>query len=123
MWIGGSSRAAGICSKKLTRVADERELVLTLRAGDVVVMDNLACHKIRAAFGADYAAGAHVLFLSPCSPDLNTIEQAVAEIKQRLRNAATRLQEAFWCTVGKVLDTIEPQECVNYLRNAGYVST
>ena len=68
------------------------------------------------------AAGAHVLFLPPHSPDLNPIEQMFAKIKHRLRHVSARTRETLWRAVGEVLDTIEPQECANYLRNAGYVS-
>ena len=99
-----------------------RELVPTLRPGDVVVMDNLACHKSPPVLGAIRAVGAHVLFLPHCSPDLNPIEKAFAKIKHRLRNAAARSCDTLWRTVREVLDDIEPQECANYLRNAGYVS-
>ena len=99
-----------------------RELVPTLRAGDLVVMDNLACHKNPSVLRAIRAAGAHVLFLPPYSPDLNPIEQAFAKIKHQLRNAAARSRETLWRAVGEVLEDIEPQECANYLRNAGYVS-
>ena len=93
-----------------------RELVPTLRAGDLVVMDNLACHKGPDVLRAIRAAGAHVLFLPPYSPDLNPIEQAFAKIKNRLRNAAARSRETLWRAVGEVLDDIN----AIYLRNAGY---
>ena len=98
------------------------ELVPTLRKGDVVAMDNLACHKSPAVIRAIRAAGASVRFLPPCSPDLNPIEQAFAKIKHLLRNSSARTRETLCHAVGEVLDTIEPQECENYLRNAGYVS-
>ncbi len=66
----------------------------SLRAGDVVVMDGLACHKSPVVLTANRVAGAHVLFLPPYSPDLNPIEQAFAKIRHRLRNAAARSREA-----------------------------
>ena len=99
-----------------------QELVPTLQEGDVVAMDNLACHKSPAVIRAIRAAGARVLFLPPCSPDLNPIEQAFSKIKRRLRHVSARTRETLWRAVGEVLDDIEPQECANYIRNAGYVS-
>ena len=90
----------------LTWVA--RELVPTMNAGDLIVMDNLACHKNARVLRAIRAAGAHVLFLSPYGPDLNPIEQAFAKMKHRLRNAAARSRETLWRTVGEVLEDIEP---------------
>lgn len=78
------------------RTCIERVLVPTLRPGDVVVMDNLASHKTQAVRGAIRSAGAHLLFLlflPPCSPDLNPIEQAFARLKHWIRTAAPRSRD------------------------------
>ena len=53
-------------------------LVPTLKPGDVVVLDNLGSHKGQAVRRAIRAAGAHLLFLPPYSPDLNPIEMMFA---------------------------------------------
>ena len=53
----------------------ERFLVPTLAPGDIVVLDNHGSHKGRAVRAAIRAAGAHLLFLPPYSPDLNPVEQ------------------------------------------------
>ena len=63
----------------------EQFLVPTLRPGDVVVMDNLAAHKVAGVEAAIRAVGASVLYLPPYSPDLNPIEQAFAKLKALLR--------------------------------------
>ncbi|HEX6956725.1 MAG TPA: IS630 family transposase, partial [Ferrovibrio sp.] len=39
-----------------------------------------------------------------------------------LRKAAERSVEATWQRIGSLLDRFPPQECANYLRNAGYAS-
>ena len=44
-------------------------LVPTLKPGDVVILDNLACHKTAAAARLIAAAGAELRFLPPYSPD------------------------------------------------------
>ena len=54
----------------------EQQLAPTLRAGDVVVVDNLRCHTRAEARRAVEAAGAFLLFLPPYSPDLNPIDRA-----------------------------------------------
>ena len=54
-------------------------LAPTLRPGDVMVMDNLACHKRADVRAAIAAAGATLVFLPPYSPDLNPIELAFGE--------------------------------------------
>lgn len=100
----------------------ERALVPTLRPGDVVVMDNLGSHKGRAVRTAIRNAGAHLLFLPPYSPDLNPIEQVFAKLKHFLREAAARSLDTVTATIATILDRFTPQECANYLANAGYAS-
>jgi transposase len=100
----------------------EKVLVPTLVQGDIVVLDNLGSHKGKPARAAIRAAGAHLLFLPPYSPDLNPIEQVFAKLKHLIRKARTRAFEDTWRTVGKTLDTFAPNECENYLKNSGYVS-
>jgi transposase len=56
-------------------------LVPVLSPGDVVVLDNLAAHKVAGVRPAIEAAGASILHLPPYSPDLNPIEQAFAKLE------------------------------------------
>jgi transposase len=97
-------------------------LVPTLSQGDIVIMDNLGSHKGKAVRQAIRAAGARLFFLPQYSPDLNPIEQVFAKLKTLLRKAAERTVEATWKRIGTLLDAFSPQECANYLRNAGYAS-
>lgn len=101
----------------------EQVLVPTLRPGDIVVIDNLGSHKGKAVRRAIRAAGAKLFFLPPYSPDLNPIEQVFAKLKTLLRKAAARTVEATWKRIGALLECFTPQECANYLVNAGYAST
>jgi transposase len=55
----------------------EKVLAPTLAKGEVVILDNLGSHKGKPARNAIRARGAHLLFLSPYSPDLNPIEQVL----------------------------------------------
>ena len=98
-------------------------LVPTLRPGDVVVIDNLGSHKGAVVRRAIRAAGAHLFFLPPYSPDLNPIEQVFAKLKALLRKAAARSVEQTWKTIGNLLDTFSAQECANYFVNSGYAAT
>src|SRR4051812_612685 len=59
-------------------------LIPTVRPGDIVILDNLGSHKAAAVRNAIRAAGAHLLFLPPYSPDLNPIEQVFAKLKTLL---------------------------------------
>jgi transposase len=101
----------------------EQILAPVLAPGDVVVLDNLAAHKVDGVARAIQAAGASMLHLPPYSPDLNPIEQVFAKLKALLRKAATRTKQALWSMIGQLIDTVSPSECANYLRNSGYGST
>lgn len=100
----------------------EQCLAPTLAPGDVVVLDNLAAHKIDGIRQAIAAAGAALLYLPPYSPDLNPIEQLFAKLKALLRKAAARTKEELWSTIGRLLDACPSSECANYLRHCGYGS-
>ena len=101
----------------------EQALAPALKPGDVVVMDNLAAHKVAGIEEAIALAGASLLYLPPYSPDLNPIEQLIAQLKALLRKAAARTKEALWTTAGQLLDLIMPSQCRNYLANSGYEPT
>ncbi len=45
---------------------------------------------------------------------------AFARLKALLRKAAERSVDALWQRIGKILDTVTPQECRNYFHHAGY---
>ena len=97
-------------------------LLPVLRPGDIVVLDNLGSHKSKAVRQAIRAAGARLWFLPPYSPDLNPIEQTFAKIKHWMRMAQRREPEDTWRHLGDLIATIQPDECLNYFRNAGYAS-
>jgi transposase len=100
----------------------EQELVPTLQPGDVVIMDNLGSHKGHAVRKAIRSVGAKLFFLPAYSPDLNPIEQVFAKIKHWMRIAQKRSMPDTWRHIGHLVSTITPDECANYLTNAGYAS-
>jgi len=97
-------------------------LVPVLTPGDIVVMDNLGSHKVAGVREAIASAGAMVWYLPPYSPDLNPIEKLFAKFKALLRKAAERTVAALWNTIGDLLDSFPPSECLNYFRSSGYVN-
>ena len=101
----------------------EQMLAPELRPGDIVIMDNLAAHKRASVRQTLRAAGAHLLHLPPYSPDLNPIEQAFAKLKALLRAAKERSVDGLWSRIGHLLAQFEPSECLNYIRNSGYVQS
>ncbi len=97
-----------------------QQLVPTLTAGDIVVLDNLSSHRRSEAKQAIESVGAHLLFLPPYSPDFNPIENAFSKFKWLLRSAKHRDQETLWEACGKLLDQFSETECRNYIKNCGY---
>ena len=100
-----------------------QQLVPALRPGDVVVMDNLPCHKRAGVREAIERAGCRLLYLPPCSPDLNPIELAFSKLKSLLRRAGERTVEGLWRLLGRLVDEFPPEECINYLSHSGYRAT
>jgi len=98
----------------------EHMLAPTLRPGDLVVMDNLAAHKVVGIRQAIEACGAELRYLPPYSPDLNPIENAFAKLKALLRKAAERTIEGLWSAIGQLIDLITPKEIQNLFAAAGY---
>ncbi len=94
----------------------------TLQPGDIVVADNLSCHKVAGVRQAIEAAGALLRYLPPYSPDLNPIEKMFSKLKALLRKAAKRTVDSLWQEIGRTLDLFTPDECSNYFISCGYVS-
>ena len=98
-------------------------LVPALKAGDVVVLDNLSSHKRVAAVRAIEEVGCTVAYLPPYSPDYNPIELAFAKVKARLRAAKLRTIDTIESFFGTVHDAFDPDECRGYIRHSGYNAT
>ena len=101
----------------------ETQLAPALEPGTVVILDNLSTHKNARAAAALKAHGCWFLFLPPYSPDLNPIEMAFSKLKAHLRRIGARTFDQLIKAIGDICDLFSPDECLNYLRNAGYVST
>ena len=95
-------------------------LVPTLRAGDVVIMDNPGSHKNAAVREAIEAAGAELRFLPPYSPDFNAIENAYAKLKALLRKVVARTRDTLWNAVAAAIEALTPTKCANYFTATGY---
>lgn len=91
-----------------------------LRPDQVVVMDNLAAHKVEGVRQRIEAVGARLLYLPPYSPDFNPIEQAWSNIKGHLRSAKARTREVLEETVTQALRTITPQHASAWFYHCGY---
>ena len=84
----------------------EQFLVPTLKAGDVVILDNLGSHKGKAGRKAIRDVGLRLVFLPKYSPDLNPIEQLFAKFKTLLRKVGARTYEAISAACGEKPQTL-----------------
>jgi transposase len=98
----------------------DQVLVLELKPGDVVVMDNLGSHKGASVRSSIEAAGARLLYLPPYSPDFNPIEMAFAKLKAFFRAARPRTFDHVCELMATALALFLPDECANYVRHCGY---
>jgi transposase len=101
----------------------EKFLIPCLKAGDVVVLDNLSTHKIAKARQKIEAAGAEFMFLPPYSPDLNPIENAYSKLKNHLRKSKARTLDTLENALAEIIELFPKQQCINYFKNAGYRTT
>jgi transposase len=95
-------------------------LAPTLRPGDIVVMDNLTCHKTAEVGRLIAAAGAEVRYLPAYSPDLNPIEKVFSKLKELLRSAAARTVDGLIEAMGDALRAIRPGDILGWFRHSGY---
>jgi transposase len=101
----------------------EQCLAPTLQSGDIVIMDNVATHKVIGVAEAIEAVGATLRYLPQYSPDLNPIEQAFSKLKALLRKAAERTVPHLYRRLAKLIKTFTAPQCANFLAHSGYVAT
>ncbi|WP_395845077.1 IS630 family transposase [Archangium violaceum] len=98
----------------------EHMLVPKLNPGDIVVMDNVGAHKPAHILERIRAAGAHVLFLPPYSPDLNPIELLWSKLKELLKSMGARTLQALDDAIARAMDLITPDDIAGWFRHCGY---
>jgi len=81
--------------------------------------DKLSSHNSTRVRDLFRAKGNDLIFLAPCSPDLNPIGMAVSKLKTLIRKAVARTCQALWKKVGAVCDLFQPQQCRNCFTAAG----
>jgi len=95
-------------------------LAPALRPGDVVVMDNLASHKVTGVVAAVEAVGARVLYLPPYSPDFNPIEMCWSKVKEYLRAQAARTRGALDDAIARGLELVTLSDLRGWFKHCGY---
>jgi transposase len=95
-------------------------LAPTLRPGQVVIADNLRAHHTAGARVAIEARGAQLRHLPPYSPDFNPIEHAFSKVKQCLRRAEARTEDALRAATWAAFATITPADAAAWFTHCGY---
>ena len=125
--ILGAMSLRGMVATMTIEEATDREIFLAyvepvlcpaLQPGDVVVMDNLSSHKVSGVRELIQNADAEVLYLPPYSPDLNPIEKAWAKLKQWLRAAKARSQQALDQAIAEALQLITADNALAWFRHS-----
>ena len=101
----------------------EHFLAPSLRAGDLVVLDNLSSHKSLPAQRAIEEVGAKLVFLPPYSPDLNPIENIFSKLKQLVRGLRPKTIEQIVEAAANALQQINLSDICNAMLHAGYAAT
>lgn len=123
--ILGAMSVDGMVAAMTVEVATDREVFLAyldqvpcpkLRAGNVVVMDNLSSHKVAGVRERIEACGASLLYLPPYSPYLNPIEKAWSKLKQALCATQARTVDALHDTVANLLPTLSANDARAWFR-------
>lgn len=95
-------------------------LVLRLREGDVVVMDNLGSHKVSGVAELIRSAGAEPLYLPPYYPDFNPIEKMWSKLKAYFRKLKLRSVELLQKAIPMAFRTISTSDTHGWFAVAGY---
>lgn len=95
-------------------------LVPVLHPGQIVVLDNLSCHKGDEVRAMIEAVGGELWMLPPYSPDLNPIEKMWSKVKEFLRSAKARCTEELDRAVAEGLQTVTPQDANAWFECCGY---
>lgn len=98
----------------------EHFLAPTLHPGSVVVLDNLAAHKVAAVRRIVEAEGARLLFQPQYSPELNAIEEAWSKVKGVVRSMDPRTRNDLDAAVVAGCDAVTPDDAAGWIRHAGY---
>ena len=110
----------GATDTEVFRAYVQEVLCPTLRAGDVVIMDNLSPHKSSQTLQLIQQVGAQVLFLPAYSPDVNPIEKMWSKLKEFLRCREARSLPTLIQAIALALERITPRDAINWFALFGY---
>ncbi len=119
--MGPCLAVEGATTKTVFETYVEQVLVPSLRAGQVVILDNLSSHKGDRVRELIEGVGCSLLYLPPYSPDFSPIEEAFSKIKALLRKSAARVRGALVETIGWAISRVTPEDAVGFFGHCGYL--
>lgn len=109
----------GTTGKRFVQYLKET-LLPTLRPGDIVVMDNMRSHHVKAVREILEANGMKVLYLPPYSPDLNPIEKMWSKMKAILRKWKIRSLDHLPDAIQRALACVSQLDCLHWFLASDY---
>jgi transposase len=91
-----------------------------LKAGDVIVLDNLGAHKASQIEVIARQCNASVIWLPPYSPDFSPIELMWSKLKTYLRKSKARSKAELDRAVAEGLKLITESDCLSWFKHCGY---
>ena len=118
--MGPSLAVEGATTARVFEAYVEKVLVPSLRAGQIVVMDNLSAHKPRRIRELIEQQDCELRYLPAYSPDYNPIEEAFSKVKNLLRKAAARSKKALVEAIGQALSAVTARDTRGFFDHCGY---
>jgi transposase len=98
-------------------------LIPNLRAGNIVLLDNVKFHYSERAIKLIEATGATVIHLPAYSPDFNPIEECISKIKETLRSLKARTKRKLYNALKKAIAMVTADDIRGWFKHCGYVSS
>ncbi|HZC84287.1 MAG TPA: IS630 family transposase [Rubrobacter sp.] len=91
-----------------------------LKAGQIVLMDNLSVHKGKWVRELIEEKGCQLWLLPSYSPDMNPIEEAFSKVKNLIRKAKARTLEALFTVTARSLRAVSEEDARGFFEACGY---
>ena len=98
----------------------KQTLIPTLKPGDIVVMDNLRSHHVKAVQELFDNKEYHIAYLPPYSPDFNPIEKVWSKMKSILKKLKIRDAAKLPDAINNSLAHVTPTDCNHFFLSCGY---
>lgn len=98
----------------------EKSLLPVLKAGDIVIMDNLSSHKNSFDTALFEAKNITIKYLPPYSPDFNPIENMWSKIKSLIKEKVAITSDALFDAIQYAFNKITPDNVRGWFKHCGY---